>query len=68
MYLMSWRMVDFRQLPGVPCPCGTARRAFADGAEFPGTVAHFSGIAVANGRIYVTTFDSTFYSFGFPVE
>jgi outer membrane protein assembly factor BamB len=28
-------------------------------------IAHFSGIAVANGRIYVTTFDSTVYSFGF---
>src|SRR3954465_1322548 len=32
------RVVDLAPLPGVPCPCGTARRAFADVAEFPGTV------------------------------
>ncbi len=33
-----YRVVDFAQLPGVPCPFGTARRAFADVPEFPGTV------------------------------
>jgi len=33
-----WRIVDFSALPGVACPCGTARRAFADAAEFPGTI------------------------------
>jgi len=31
-------MVDFADISGVPCPCGTARRAFADVADFPGTV------------------------------
>jgi mannose-6-phosphate isomerase-like protein (cupin superfamily) len=31
-------IVDFAELPGVPCPCGTARRAFADVPEFPSTV------------------------------
>jgi len=25
-------------LPAVPCPCGVARRAFAEREEFPGTV------------------------------
>ena len=30
-------MVDFAEIPGVPCPCGTARRAFADVPEFPAT-------------------------------
>ena len=34
----AWRMVDFADLPGTPCPCGTARRAFAEVPEFPGTV------------------------------
>jgi hypothetical protein len=34
----SWRMVDFQYVPGVPCPCGTARHAFADVAEYPGTI------------------------------
>lgn len=32
------RIADLPDLPGVPCPCGTARRAFADAAEFPGTI------------------------------
>lgn len=32
------RVVDLPELPGVPCPCGTARRAFADTDAFPGTI------------------------------
>ena len=31
-------VVDLTALPGVTCPCGVARRAFADRDEFPGTV------------------------------
>ena len=31
-------IVDLTTLPGVECPCGTARRAFADRDDFPGTV------------------------------
>lgn len=34
----AYRVIDFAELPGVPCPCGTARRAFADVPEFPATV------------------------------
>ncbi len=34
----SYKIVQFDQLPGVACPCGTARRAFADVPDFPGTV------------------------------
>lgn len=37
-------IVDFSELPGTPCPCGTARRAFADVPESPGTV-HVTEIA-----------------------
>jgi outer membrane protein assembly factor BamB len=29
---------------------------------------HFAGMAVANGRVYFSTFDNTLYSFGFPIE
>ena len=31
-------IVDFAELDPVACPCGSARRAFADVAEFPGTI------------------------------
>lgn len=34
----GYRVVDFSELPGTPCPCGTARRAFADVPEYPATV------------------------------
>lgn len=34
----AYRVVDFAALAGVPCPCGTAKRAFADVAEYPATV------------------------------
>jgi mannose-6-phosphate isomerase-like protein (cupin superfamily) len=33
-----YRVVDFAEIPGVPCPCGTARRAFADVPDIPATV------------------------------
>ncbi len=31
-------IVQLTELPGVECPCGIARRAFADCEDFPGTV------------------------------
>ncbi len=31
-------LVDLPSLPGVECPCGVARRAFAQRDDFPGTV------------------------------
>jgi mannose-6-phosphate isomerase-like protein (cupin superfamily) len=36
--LKRYEVVDLALLPGVPCPCGTARRAFADAADFPLTI------------------------------
>ncbi len=33
-----YRVVHFDEIPGVACPCGTARRAFADVPESPGTI------------------------------
>lgn len=34
----AWRVVDLAALPGVPCPCGTARRALADVSSYPATL------------------------------
>jgi mannose-6-phosphate isomerase-like protein (cupin superfamily) len=34
----DYTIVDFDELPPVACPCGQARRAFADVAGFPGTI------------------------------
>lgn len=34
----AYHRVRFDELEGVPCPCGTARRAFDDVDDFPGTI------------------------------
>lgn len=34
----SAEVIDLPGLPAVECPCGSARRAFAERSEFPGTV------------------------------
>ena len=34
----GWEIVDFDALPAHDCPCGSARRAFLDTEDFPGTV------------------------------
>jgi mannose-6-phosphate isomerase-like protein (cupin superfamily) len=31
-------VADFSSIPGVPCPCGTSRRALADVPDFAGTI------------------------------
>jgi mannose-6-phosphate isomerase-like protein (cupin superfamily) len=41
----GYERVDFSKLAGVPCPCGTARRAFAEVADFPGTI-HRTSISI----------------------
>lgn len=45
-----YEIARFSEIPGVPCPCGTARRAFADIADFPGTV-HVTEIS-AEARVH----------------
>ena len=47
----GYEIADFGAIPGVPCPCGTARRAFADVAEFPGTI-HLTTITADARRHY----------------
>jgi len=34
----GWEIVDFAQVAGVDCPCGTSRRALADVADFAGSI------------------------------
>jgi hypothetical protein len=41
----------------------TGKELFSSGDSMP-SITHFSGIAIFNGRVYVTTYDSTLYSFG----
>lgn len=45
-----YRIVHFDDIEGVACPCGTARRAFADEEESPGTV-HRTEIT-ANAKLH----------------
>ena len=33
-----YEIVDFPELPGTECPCGTARRAFGAASDFPATI------------------------------
>ena len=55
-----YRVVDFESIPGVPCPCGTARRAFADVQEFPATV-HVTSITVDAKLHYHKRIAETYY-------
>lgn len=45
-----YRIVDFNAVPGVSCPCGTARRAFAEVEGYPATI-HLTEIA-ADARLH----------------
>ena len=35
---MTYKIVQFADLPTLPCPCGTTQRAFGDVDEYPGTI------------------------------
>ena len=56
----SYELVDFANISGVPCPCGTARRAFADVADFPGTV-HRTEISADARLHYHKRLTETYY-------
>lgn len=55
-----WKLADFSEIVGVPCPCGTARRAFTDVTEFPGTV-HITEISENAQRHYHNTLTETYF-------
>ena len=46
----GYEVVDFARVTSVDCPCGTARRAFADVADFPGTI-HVTDVS-ENARLH----------------
>jgi len=48
--LPNYEFADFAKIAPVDCPCGHARRAFAEVADFPGTV-HVTNIT-ENARVH----------------
>ena len=47
--LSHYTVVDFDAIPPVPCPCGQARRAFAEVVDYPATI-HGTEISLAARR------------------
>ncbi len=56
----AYRVVDFAQVPGVPCPCGIARRAFIDVEDFPGSV-HVTEISANAQKHYHRRLTETYF-------
>ena len=56
----GFEVVDFADIPGVVCPCGTARRAFADVQDYPGTV-HVTDISADAKLHYHKQLTETYY-------
>jgi mannose-6-phosphate isomerase-like protein (cupin superfamily) len=56
----GYEIADFSQIVGVPCPCGTARRAFGDVADFPATV-HVTEISTDAKLHYHKRHTETYY-------
>lgn len=55
-----YEIADFSQIAGVPCPCGTARRAFTDVPDFPATV-HVTEISADAELHYHKVLTETYY-------
>jgi len=55
-----YEIIDFAEIEGVPCPCGTARRAFADVPDFPGTI-HRTEISADARLHYHKRLTETYY-------
>lgn len=58
--MSNYHIVDLASLPGVPCPCGTARRAFADVEEYPATI-HLTEISEDAETHYHRRLTETYY-------
>lgn len=56
----GYEVVDFANVPAVACPCGWARRAFADVTDFPGTV-HVTEITEAARLHYHKKLTETYF-------
>lgn len=58
--LNGYELVDFADIAAIPCPCGMARRAFADVTDFPGTI-HVTEISENARMHYHKTLTETYY-------
>jgi mannose-6-phosphate isomerase-like protein (cupin superfamily) len=56
----KYRMVNFKDVPGVQCPCGIAHRSFDDYADFPATV-HVTEITLEARLHYHKRLTETYY-------
>ena len=56
----GYEIVDFATIPPVACPCGHARRAFADTEDFPATI-HVTEITSDAKLHYHKTLTETYY-------
>ena len=56
----GYEIVDFNEIKGVPCPCGSARRAFADVDDLPATV-HVTEISSDAELHYHKRLTETYY-------
>ncbi|MEX0820227.1 MAG: cupin domain-containing protein [Pirellulaceae bacterium] len=56
----GYEVADFAKITGVPCPCGIARRAFGDIADFPGTL-HVTEISTEARLHYHKKLTETYY-------
>ena len=56
----GFEVADFAEIAGVPCPCGSARRAFADVVDFPGTI-HVTEISTEARLHYHKGLIETYY-------
>lgn len=55
-----YQIIKFAELPGVECPCGTARRAFADLPDYPATL-HVTEIKIDARRHYHKRLTEVYY-------
>jgi len=56
----GYHVADFSQISGTSCPCGVARRAFAEVDEFPATL-HLTEISVEARTHYHKRLTETYY-------
>ncbi len=58
--LRGYELVDFADMPSVLCPCGSAKRAFTDIEDFPGTI-HVTEISTEARLHYHQRLTETYY-------
>jgi len=56
----GYEIADFATIDAVDCPCGKARRAFAEVADFPATI-HVTEISAEAQRHYHRRLTETYY-------